>query len=143
MPLAPQDRRRLGLIREDAVATFLQEQGYLIVERNKTFGKLEIDVIAYDNVQTGILVFIEIRSRTLSAQYDEQSIKYGTAADSVRSRKQQHLVKAAQIYLTRLRQPWPRCRFDVVESLFSENGNLEHCHVIKNAFTASNTVSGW
>ena len=89
---------------------YLQEQGLRLVERNYRVAAGprrragEIDLILRD--RDGTLVFVEVRSRSGSAQ--------GGAAASITAAKRRHLIYAAQRYLQHHHPQWPPCRFDVV-----------------------------
>ena len=96
------DLQRIGDAGEERALIYLQQQRLTLVERNFRCKGGEIDLV----MQTaGILVFVEVRSRTAG--------RHGNAADSVTRNKQKRLIVAAQIYLQRYRHP-PACRFDVV-----------------------------
>ncbi len=87
---------------ESLALEFLLTRGCKLVTRNfrSRFG--EIDLIVRDG---GTLVFVEVRKRGRS--------RFGTAADSITTTKQQKLIATAGLYLTRL-SPQPPCRFDAV-----------------------------
>jgi putative endonuclease len=89
-----------------------------LLERNFCCRLGEIDLIMQEG-QT--LVFVEVRLR--------RSQQFGGAAASITHHKQQKLLKAAQIYLQKLKT-LPPCRFDVV---VTDGDNMEW---IKDAFGA-------
>lgn len=98
------DRRRaLGQKGEQLAASFLQQKGYQIRERNVRTRRGEIDLVAIDGKS---LVFVEVRTRTGQT--------FGTAAESVTWRKRQKLRELAIAYLQTLAQPVPAFRFDVI-----------------------------
>lgn len=72
------------------------------------------------------VVFVEVRYRRHAA--------WGGALESVDLRKQQKLIKAAQLFLQKETR-WARhpCRFDVV-AIGSTEGALSDPHWIQNAF---------
>lgn len=83
---------------------FLLKQGLKLVMRNYRCKAGEIDLIMRDREH---LVFVEVRYR--------KSGRFGSASETVDSRKQQKLIRAAQHYLqTQVRRQLPACRFDVV-----------------------------
>ena len=89
--------------------------------RNYRCRQGEIDLVLQDR---DTLVFVEVRYRRQSA--------FGSAAESVDSRKQARLVACARHYLTTRRQAGSRCcRFDVV----AIDGPDESITWIRNAFT--------
>ena len=57
------ERRRKGDMGEDAAAKFLRRAGYKILDRNVTFGKLELDIVALDGDMT---VFCEVKTREVA-----------------------------------------------------------------------------
>lgn len=105
---------------------WLQGQGMQILARNFRGKTGEIDIIARDGEY---LVFVEVRARSNRA--------YNTAAGSVDRRKQQRLVRTAQLFLQRhpgqSRLP---CRFDVVAFEPPQSGSKLAIRWIPGAFTA-------
>lgn len=91
-----------GQAGEDAALEHLQKNGLQLVERNFRSKGGEIDLIMQDR---GTLVFVEVRKRS--------DPRFGGAAASVTWQKQRRLIRAAQYYLLRFRDP-PPCRFDVI-----------------------------
>jgi putative endonuclease len=89
---------------ENLAARWLQDQGMRLVAQNFRGKTGEIDIIARDREH---LVFFEVRSRS--------NLNYSTAAGSVDRRKQQRIMRTAQLFLQRhpelARLP---CRFDVI-----------------------------
>jgi putative endonuclease len=51
---------------EEVAANYLQSLGYSIRERNARFGRLEIDIVAFDRVER-MIVFVEVKTRTRSS----------------------------------------------------------------------------
>lgn len=112
------NKRQTGAVYEDAVARWLSEQGYQIVERNFYCRQGEIDLIARDG---RYLVFIEVKYRR-----DSQC---GHPLEAVSVSKQKKIVKAAAYYCHKYRiSEEQACRFDVVSIL---GNDIEH---IQNAF---------
>ena len=97
--------RERGAEAERKAARYLKKQGYRILERNRTFGKAEIDLIAREGKT---LVFVEVKSR-----HAAHAISVASAVDR---RKQGHLIRAARSYLRAeyAGKEKPLCRFDVV-----------------------------
>lgn len=78
----------LGTEGENLAAAFLEENGYTILERNWTFQKAEIDIIA----QKGeILAVVEVKTRS--------STDFGLPQDFIKPKKIQLLVKAVNEYV--------------------------------------------
>ena len=108
----PSPTQQKGQMQEERAQALLQIRGMQTVARNFRCRSGEIDLIAQDHDS---LVFVEVRSRT----HDRQ----GNAASSIGPRKQQRIIRAAQVYLLRhpRYQSWP-CRFDVVSFDGDEEG---------------------
>ncbi len=111
------NRRETGAEYEQIAATFLEDAGYQILERNYYTAFGEIDLIAKDQTT---LVFIEVKYRT--------SDKTGFPEESVTPGKQRRIRKCAQYYLYQHNFTTVSCRFDVIAIL---NQRIRH---IKNAF---------
>lgn len=96
--------KSLGDEYEQRAEFFLERQGLKIIARNFSCRCGEIDLIAGHGQA---IVFIEVRARG--------NPRYATAAASVDYRKQQRLLRTAQMFLQRHKkfanQP---CRFDVI-----------------------------
>lgn len=110
-----------GKIGEDAVAKYLENNGYEIIERNfhSRFG--EIDIIAK---KEECIAFVEVKTR--------KSVKYGMPAEFVTDAKKKKIIKTAVLYLENTDC---EIRFDVGEVYFN-NGKCE-INYIENAFGGS------
>ncbi len=100
--MARTDRQRLGQQGEDEALAHLTLHGLTLVTRNFLCKCGEIDLVMRDGAH---LVFVEVRQRA--------DTRHGGAAASITPRKQQRMVRAAQVYLQRCATV-PPCRFDVV-----------------------------
>lgn len=110
----------LGAQGEEAACSYLERQGYQILERNFRTRRGELDIIA---AQGEWLVFVEVKTR--------KSLRCGFGAEAVTWRKRQHLLAAALSYLsTHSRR---KCRFDVIEITVPATKTPEIRH-IQNAF---------
>lgn len=116
-----EQQRTLGKAGEDAAVSYLLEHGYRIVERNFRCRLGEIDLIARHE---GVLVFIEVKTR--------RSQTFGPAATAVTLKKQRHLIKASQVFLSRTGRQHDVCRFDVVT--IEMDASEPRFEIIKNAF---------
>ena len=93
-----------GNAAEDLAVTHLERAGLRILTRNYRVRGGEIDCIALDG---NTLVFVEVRLR--------RNARFGGAAASIDTRKQQRIIHAARCYLMRHSQQAERpCRFDCV-----------------------------
>lgn len=103
---------------EQKAASFLESQGYQIVERNFYAKTGEIDIIAREN---GVLVFAEVKScHPEHGIFPEEEVDF---------RKRGRIVKTARYYLVKRKLPEDvPCRFDVVAILGSQ------VHLLRDAF---------
>ena len=111
----------LGKLGEDLAAAFLQKKGYAILERNFTFQKAEIDIIAQKEEDT--LVIVEVKTRNSAA--------FGNPQEFVTRSKIKMLVKAANEYLIS-NQIDAEVRFDIIAVL--KNKKEEQIEHFENAF---------
>lgn len=113
-----------GLQAEELALRYLEDRGLRRVERNFSSRRGEIDLVMQDR---DTLVFIEVRFRRDS--------RFGSAAESVTSRKQQRIVKAASHFLCSKKQ-WRDhpCRFDVLA--ISGGSERQKIDWIRDAFSA-------
>lgn len=104
----------------------MEDSGLCLLERNFRGKTGEIDIVAKEGVQ---LVFIEVRART--------NRYFDSAAGSVNRRKQQRIVRTAQLFL-QCRPQWAGmpCRFDVIAFEPPQSGSLPQIRWIRGAFTA-------
>lgn len=106
-------RQTLGAWGEKLAADYLQERGYIILERNARTPYGEIDLVARQEFPCigrqppgEVLVFVEVKTRRSQA--------FGLPEEAVTARKKAHLLAAAQAYLQahpELEDDW---RVDVV-----------------------------
>jgi putative endonuclease len=97
-------RGTLGRWGEQAVAEWLEQQGYRLLARNWRRREGELDLVAMEGTT---LVFIEVKTR--------RSESFGAPEESVDERKQRQLVLLAQRYLDEnATLAFDQCRFDVV-----------------------------
>ncbi|MEX0748032.1 MAG: YraN family protein [Rhodothermales bacterium] len=122
----------LGDRGEEIAAHYLEEIGYVILERKYRFQRAEIDLICFapseqPEVRTE-LVFTEVKTRS--------SLAFGRPEEAVSYVKRQHLVRAARAYLHERRLESTPCRFDVISIVISKHGKptIEH---FERAFWAS------
>lgn len=117
-------KRSQGAFYEDLACSFLKSKGYRIVDRNVFILRKELDIVALDR---DTVVFVEVKGRT--------STRFGIPAESIGSRKRQHIVRTARAYLEK-KHLWDHpCRFDVVSVMLDGTRNAQFEH-IENAFEA-------
>lgn len=111
----------IGAQGEDAVAAYLEKNGYAICARNLTGPAGEIDIIA---TKGEVLAFVEVKAR---------SAVYFNLSEVVVPSKQRKIIKTARRY-SALRQIHDKVyRFDV--ALVERKENAWHVTYIPNAFT--------
>ncbi len=97
----------IGKWGEDLAAVYLEEKGYLILDRNVYTSYGEIDIITLQEYEDEkYLVFVEVKTRT--------SLKFGNPEDAITDQKREHLLGAIETYLQDnpgLDYPW---RVDVI-----------------------------
>lgn len=140
--------RKIGDIYEKLAQEYLINQGLNIITTNYHAGHIgEIDIIAYEEVQTPIgkirktLVFVEVKMR-----HSGQG-KFGQAIDAITPAKQRKLIGTAEHFLVygerflvNLDMAEVECRFDVVAfevDCDDSDKNLQKqikTHWLKNAF---------
>jgi putative endonuclease len=106
-------KKKRGQRGEDLACEFLKKNGYHIAERNFRCKMGEIDIVALDGEQ---ICFVEVKARTRT--------DYGMPRDAVDRRKQQKLLRCAQLYLKlhpHLAERYSP-RMDIVEILYREEG---------------------
>ena len=106
-------KKKRGRKGEDLACEFLKKSGYRILERNFRCKMGEIDVVATDGEH---ICFTEVKARTRT--------DYGMPRDAVDYRKQQKLLRCAQLYLKL--HPGLSGQFsprmDIIEILYREEG---------------------
>lgn len=116
--------KTIGAEWESQAEAWLQQRGLTTVQRNFNCRRGELDLIMRDQES---LVFVEVRFR--------KNTHFGSAAESVTTKKQQRLIVAAEFFLqknpTLAELP---CRFDVIAIEINNNTNAAEYHWIKNAF---------
>jgi putative endonuclease len=113
--------RAIGNSGERDAVSFLQRQGFAILDRNYTFNHGEVDVVAKDGDE---LVFVEVKLR--------QGSRFGSPESSVTPAKQELIRRTAEGYVQEKRLSNISCRFDVV-AITVEKGMKKIVHY-KNAF---------
>ncbi|GAB3504261.1 YraN family protein [Emticicia fontis] len=94
---------------EEMAATFLQKEGYMILDRNYVFGKGEIDIIAQKD---NWLIFVEVRART--------EVIYGFPEQTISKAKASLIMKTAENYV--YQKDWRgKIRFDIIAIIVGEN----------------------
>jgi putative endonuclease len=115
-------RQALGIFGEDAAASYLERQGYVIVTRGWRCRLGELDIVARSDEQ---LVFVEVRTRRGTATAPEESIT---------PKKRARLAQLAYAYLDTNALPddtsW---RIDVVAVVVGTGGRIQRLTHIESA----------
>ena len=109
----------LGKKGEDLAVEYLLQNDYKILDRNWTFQKAEIDIIA---AKENILAVIEVKTRS--------SVDFGLPQDFVKPKKIQLLIKAVNAYIIDREKDFEDnldIRFDIIAIHKSEESfAIEH-----------------
>ncbi len=100
------EHNELGKKGEDLAVEFLLQNDYTILERNWTFQKAEIDIIAK---KENIVTVIEVKTRS--------SLDFGLPQDFVKPKKIQLLIKAVNAYINDREKDFDddlEIRFDII-----------------------------
>jgi len=118
-----QSTRSKGKKSEEIALSYLEKNGFSIIDQNWHSGRYgEIDIITKD-LKTKEIVFIEVKSRYSSLE---------EAKELVTKNKQKQIFKLANIYIHLNKLEEKPCRFDVIAIKMSRDKVLlEH---IRNAF---------
>ena len=95
-------------------ATYLEEKGWVIIEKNWRASRYEIDIIASRNQ---ILHFIEVKTR--------RSLSFGHPEESVSNKKMDSLMRGAELFLEK-RKGWNQIQFDVLSITMLEGKPVEY-----------------
>lgn len=119
-----QEAKEFGVTGEQMAARYLEDQGYVILDRNYRRGHKEVDIIALDH---GELAVIEVKTRT--------NEDYFAAEQAVDHRKRQNIIRVANNYMRRYHRTEP-LRFDII-AIVGSGATAEIRHT-KNAFNVFN-----
>ncbi len=108
------NNKKTGSAGEDLACRYLQENGYVILERNKHYSRFcEIDIIAKIK---DIIVFVEVKTRKTNL--------YGTPFEAVTKAKLSNIRKGVQYYLSE--HKINKYRIDVVGITLKPDIKIEH-----------------
>lgn len=119
-------RKDTGRLGERLARAYLEERGYLVLETNYRTPAGEIDIIAR---QGECLVFVEVRTK--------RSGRFGSAEESLTSRKQQHLIDSAALYCQSCAGPAAAYRIDFIAVALGGEGLPVRIRHLENAVTES------
>jgi len=114
--------RNIGYEGELLAEKYLTSKGYQILQKNFTVKGAEIDIIAKD---PPYVVFVEVKN------YSRED--YGSMLEKINKKKQQRIVFAAKVYLSRINALDTLVRFDVL-TILKNLDNSNKITLIKDAF---------
>jgi putative endonuclease len=106
-------RQKLGKTGESLASSYLQRQGYRIIQRNFKARYGEIDIIC---VKEETLVFVEVKTRIGHA--------FGTPEEAVTPKKLREVIKTAEYYKLAHDQLPDALRIDVIGIELSESEEI-------------------
>lgn len=109
----------LGKQGEAIAVSYLQEIGYIILEKNWRFRKAEIDIIAQHN---NTLIFVEVKTR--------ETNYFGEPYEAVTTKKEALFNDAAEAYLEE-KNLENEVRFDIVSIIVSGKSKPSINHIIE------------
>lgn len=115
-------RKRLGAWGESVAATYLEANGYHIVERNWRTGRGEIDLVAKAGEE---FVFVEVKTR--------RGRGAGTPEEGLTTHKARKLLELGQHYLYENDIVDVSWRVDLIAVELDKKGKLLRCDHIPNA----------
>ena len=107
-------RRQTGDEAELAAERYLRKNGFRIVDRNVTYPRGEVDLVAIEK-RSGALCFVEVRSRTLT---EGKQLEIAPE-ETVTPAKRRRIILAAQLYIRERRAAERVIRFDVIAVRFA------------------------
>ncbi len=135
-------RTVVGRRGEELACQYLAQNGFTLLHRNYRSAHQEIDIIARDDTT---LIFVEVKTRSCTAEQLSSSLRYGRPARAVTADKQKNLTNAARAYLREHPISGYRMRFDVIEVYIkrgtdgSQPTDILKIHHIRSAFFAATT----
>lgn len=106
---------------EDLAASYLQKQGFKILDRNFRIRGGEIDIVGIDG---DTLAFIEVKTRSSSV--------FGSPLESITPWKLRALIKTAQFYKLKHRNLPDLMRIDAVSVKIDYNTGTTEIELVKN-----------
>lgn len=107
---------------EEIAVAFLESKGYTILDRNYSFERAEVDIVAYDQHK---IVFIEVKTRA--------GTTHGRPEDAITEQKKQNIFKATEAWLYERKMDGSPVRFDVI-SIINEAGQAPDITHFEGAF---------
>ena len=111
--------KEIGRKGEALAVEYLINKGFIILERNYKYGRLEIDIIGQIK---NTIVFVEVKTR--------RSKRYGYPEEAVDDKKTDHILSCADHFI--YQNQWDGdIRFDIISIILKPEISIEH---IEDAF---------
>ena len=117
------EHNELGKWGEDEAALYLEDEGYVIIDRDWKIGKRDLDILAL-SPDGKTLVVVEVKTRS--------GDEYQQPEEAVDGRKMRNLAIAANAYVKE-HQVDKKLRFDII-SVVGVGHQVEHLEHLKDAF---------
>jgi putative endonuclease len=114
--------RDIGRYGEDLAAAYLESKDWLIFDRNYSFEKAEVDIVATDR---NYIIFVEVKFRT--------NTYFGEPEDAVTPSKVTSIKKAAEAWIYERKMETAVVRFDVI-SIVQQNNEAPQITHLEDAF---------
>lgn len=117
------EHNELGKWGEDEAALYLEDEGYVIIDRDWKIGKRDLDILAL-SPDGKTLAVVEVKTRS--------GDEYQQPEEAVDGRKMRNLAIAANAYVKE-HQVDKKLRFDII-SVVGVGHQVEHLEHLKDAF---------
>ena len=118
-----EEHNELGKWGEDEAALYLEDEGYVIIDRDWKIGKRDLDILAL-SPDGKTLAVVEVKTRS--------GDEYQQPEEAVDGRKMRNLAIAANAYVKE-HQVDKELRFDII-SVVGVGHQVEHLEHLKDAF---------
>lgn len=108
----------IGFYGEDLALSYLESNGYHILDKNFKTKTGEIDLICS---YKGLIIFIEVKSR--------YSTLYGKPLEAVTYSKQKQIINLSKLYILKKKLFDHNFRFDVIEVNFKNDDSFSINHI--------------
>lgn len=109
--------KSIGNRGEDLAVTYLKEKAWIILDRNYSFERAEVDIVATD---TRWIIFVEVKTRSNSY--------FGHPEEFVTPAKEANLKKAAEAWIYERKMETAIVRFDIISIIDYNSGSPEITH---------------
>lgn len=114
--------KQTGDAGEEMAVAYLEAKGWMVLDRNYSFQRAEVDIVAYDQT---CIVFVEVKYRT--------STRFGRPEEQIDETKIRHIYKASEAWMYERKMEGSPTRFDVV-SIVQEGAGAPDIEHFEDAF---------